>query len=66
MRILYLVTKSEIGGHSTYLWALFKYAKLRGHEVFVMADKVGWLEDKTEELGFEFFVNKILKKVGNH
>jgi len=61
MRIFYFVTKTEQGGAQTYLWNLAKYAKEKGDEVFLMADKEGWLSKKFEELGFQFIPNKYYK-----
>ena len=58
MRILYTITKSEAGGAQTHVYQLAKYFHDRGHEVAIMANPGGWLEDKAREIGVNFYPNK--------
>jgi len=46
MRILYFVTKSEMGGVSIYISQLCQNLKNKGNEVAIMAHSGGWLEEK--------------------
>ncbi len=57
MKILYVITKSEIGGAQTYVWSLLRRAKENNDEVAVMAYPGGWLEEKVKELGLRFIPN---------
>lgn len=61
MRILYIVTKSIVGGTSTYLYQLSKELKTKKHEVAIMAHPGSWLEYKAKELGVKFYPNKYFK-----
>ncbi len=66
MRILYAITKTEIGGAQTHLYHLLKHAVLKGFEVGLIADKrEGWLFEKASELGVVFFENKHFKNSFN-
>lgn len=56
-RILYLITKSELGGAQTHVFQLCREMSERGHVVAVMAEPGGWLQDRVEELGAVFFPN---------
>lgn len=58
MKILYLITKSEAGGAQTHVSQLCEYFKNQGHEVAVLSQPGGWLEEKVKNLGCGFFVNK--------
>lgn len=60
MRILYFVTKSEMGGVSIYISQLSQDLKNKGNEVAIMAHSGGWLEDWTKENGIEFYPNNFL------
>ena len=44
MKILYLVTKSEVGGAQTHIYQLSKYFIEKGNEVAIMSYPGGWLE----------------------
>ena len=57
MKILYTITKSEIGGAQVHLAQLAKYMKDSGHTVFVMANPGGWLEKETTKIGVRFYGN---------
>lgn len=54
-----------MGGAQTYLWHLLQHAKEGGHTVSVMADKPGWLSEKTIQLGFSFIPNPYFKNSFN-
>jgi len=60
MRILYFVTKSEMGGVSIYISQLCQDLKNKGNEVAIMAHSGGWLETKAKELGVKFYPNDFL------
>lgn len=57
MRILYLITKSGIGGAQTHLYQLSEYMLGRKHQVAVMSDPGGWLEGKVKDMGGTFYPN---------
>lgn len=61
MKILYTITKSEIGGAQIYLGHLLEFARQRGNNVTIMSYPGGWLEKKVKELGFEFVPNIYFK-----
>lgn len=44
MKILYVITKSEIGGAQTHLSQLVQYFHSKGDELYVMSHPGGWLE----------------------
>ena len=48
MRILYIITKSEIGGAQTHIYQLSSYMKSLGNEVAVMSQPGGALEELTK------------------
>lgn len=47
MKILYIITKSEIGGAQTHLMEIVRYMHHVGHDILVVTSNDGWL---TEEL----------------
>ena len=57
MRILYIVTKSEIGGAQVHVSELIKYFRSMGHPVGVISSPGGWLENETKTTGVTFFPN---------
>ncbi len=57
MRILYLITKSGIGGAQTHLYQLSEYMLGRKHQVALMSDPGGWLEGKVKDMGGIFYPN---------
>jgi glycosyltransferase involved in cell wall biosynthesis len=65
MKILYAITKSEMGGAQTYVWHVLQYAKKNGDTAVVLAGGNGWLADKTRELGFEYIENPYFKNSFN-
>ena len=65
MKILYIITKSEIGGAQTYVASLSRYMKDQGHTVGVMASRGGWLEHESLECGVSFFHNKFFANTYN-
>lgn len=56
MKILYLITKSEVGGAQTNVYQLCNYFR-NNHDVTVVARPGGWLEEKCNELGVRFVPN---------
>jgi len=57
MKILYLVTKGEMGGAQTHVLQLCQYFKSQGHEVAVMSNNDAWLKDKVLPLGVKYYQN---------
>ncbi len=57
MRILYSITKSEIGGAQVHVAELAKHMKAEGHAVAIMAFPGGWLENEATKLGVRFYPN---------
>ena len=46
MKILYVITKSEVGGAQTHLGQLVDHFSKRGDELYVMSYPGGWLENR--------------------
>lgn len=66
MRILYAITKTEIGGAQTHVYELLKHAIMQGYEVGIISNKrEGWLFEKAQELGAVFFENHYFKNSFN-
>jgi glycosyltransferase involved in cell wall biosynthesis len=66
MRILYAITKTELGGAQTHLYELMKHAVMKGWEVALISDKrEGWLFEKARDLGVLFFENRHFKNSFN-
>jgi len=57
MKILYIITKSEIGGAQTHIWQLSKYFVEKGYKIGVMSYPGGWLEKEVKKLGVKFYPN---------
>lgn len=57
MKILYTITKSEIGGAQVHVMQLAKHMKDTGHAVAVMSAPGGWLENEATKLGIRFYAN---------
>lgn len=58
MRIIYTITKSEIGGAQVHVADLAKHMKAEGHAVAIMAFPGGWLENEATKLGVRFYPNQ--------
>lgn len=58
MKIIYLITKSEIGGAQTHVLSLLKYMKEKGNDVALMSYPNGWLEAEAKNIGVKFYSNK--------
>lgn len=65
MKILYLITKSEIGGAQTYVFQLAQFMKVQGNEVAVMAFPGGRLEEEIKKIGARFYSNEYFKNSFN-
>ncbi len=53
MKILYLITKSELGGAQSHLYELCNYFN-KENEVVVMSCPGGWLEEECNKMGVKF------------
>lgn len=58
MKILYVITKSEVGGAQTHVADLCRYFVKQGNKVAVMSYPGGWLETEVIRCGAQFFPNK--------
>ncbi len=58
MKILYVITKSEIGGAQTHVRDLAAHMKTMGNAVAIMAAPDGWLENEATKLGIRFYPNQ--------
>lgn len=54
MRILYVITKSEIGGAQTHLMEVVRYMHYAGHDVLVVTGTVGWLTNELAAIGVDY------------
>ena len=57
MKILYVITKSEIGGAQVHVAQLAKHMKDFGHAVAIMSAPGGWLEHEATKQGVRFYPN---------
>jgi glycosyltransferase involved in cell wall biosynthesis len=57
MKILYIITKSEVGGAQMHVRQLVEHMISRGHAVSVMSAPGGWLVDECAKLGVSFYTN---------
>jgi glycosyltransferase involved in cell wall biosynthesis len=58
MKILFTITKSEIGGAQIHVMQLARHMKDSGHAVAVCAYPGGWLENEVTKIGARFYPNK--------
>lgn len=58
MKILYSITKSEIGGAQMHVLYVMRHMKSLGHEVALVALPGGWLEHEAKKLGVIFYPNR--------
>lgn len=65
MRVVYFITKSELGGAQMVVYELLRAHTERGDDVVVMANGNGWLAEKTRTLGFEYVENSYMRKTYN-
>ena len=56
MRILYIITKSEIGGAQVHLLEVVKYMHRRGYEISVVIGTKGWLTEELTETNVDYIV----------
>ncbi len=54
MRILYVITKSEIGGAQTHLMEVVRYMHRAGHDVSVVTGTAGWLTNELAAIGVDY------------
>lgn len=57
MKILYTITKSEMGGAQVHVAQLVESMKNSNHQVAVMAAPGGWLEYELTKIGVRFYSN---------
>lgn len=57
MKILYSITKSEIGGAQVHVMQLAKHMKDAGNAVAIVSYPGGWLENEATKLGVRFYPN---------
>jgi len=65
MKILYLITKSELGGAQTHIYQLSKYFIKKGDQVAIMSYPDGWLEQEARKIGVECYSNKYFSNIPN-
>ncbi|MCA9353490.1 glycosyltransferase family 4 protein [Candidatus Nomurabacteria bacterium] len=53
MKVLYLITKSELGGAQSVVFELLSAHKEKGDNVLLVSGQDGWLCDRAREFGFE-------------
>lgn len=58
MKILYLITKSEIGGAQVHVRDLMQSMVKDGHDVALMSYPGGWLTKEAENIGIKFYANQ--------
>ena len=56
MKILYVITKSEIGGAQTHLMEVVRYMHRAGHDVSVVTGTAGWLTNELAAIGVDYEV----------
>jgi hypothetical protein len=57
MKILYLITKAEMGGAQTHVLDLAKNYKIAGHDIAIMSSCDGWLAQKSQVLKIIYYLN---------
>lgn len=65
MKILYTITKSTIGGAQTHISQLTSSLVDENHEVAVVSQPGGWLEEDIKQKGGKFYPNNCLKNSYN-
>lgn len=65
MHILFLITKSEVGGAQTHVAQLAQFLIAQRHGVAIMSAPGGWLEKEAKKLGARFFPNPFLVNSAN-
>ncbi len=65
MKIIYLITKTEVGGAQVHLGYLLEEGKKLGFDMTVISSGDGWLKSKTENLGIKFIENKFFANSWN-
>lgn len=65
MKVVYIITKSEIGGAQSHLLELLKEGSRRGFDVSLISSPGGWLENHCVDLNIKFISNKFFKNSYN-
>jgi glycosyltransferase involved in cell wall biosynthesis len=65
MRILYIITKSEVGGAQRHVLQLIRGMRERGHVIGLMCHPGGWLVQEAEKLGVTVYPNAHFKNSYN-
>lgn len=63
MRVFLFITKSEQGGAQTHVAQLTHWLVEHGHEVTVMSQPDGWLQEETRRLGGTFIPNDSIANI---
>ena len=58
MKILYLITKSGVGGAQTHILQLSEALLKKGNSVAITSFPGGWLERESKKIGVKFYDNK--------
>lgn len=65
MKILYIITKAEMGGAQTHVLDLAKNYKIAGHDIAIMSSSDGWLAQKANVLKIKYYPNKFFENTFN-
>jgi len=65
MKLFYFITKSSAGGAQTHVMQLARCFAAQGHEVTIMSQPGGWLEDEARKLGVRYLQNPHLANTMN-
>lgn len=52
--VLFIITKSEIGGAQTHLMEVVRYMHYAGHDVLVVTGTAGWLTNELAAIGVDY------------
>lgn len=54
LKVLFIITKSEIGGAQTHLMEVVRYMHHAGHDVLVVTGTTGWLTNELATIGVDY------------
>lgn len=54
LNVLFIITKSEIGGAQTHLMEVVRYMHNAGHDVLVVTGTTGWLTNELAAIGVDY------------
>ncbi len=58
MKILYIITKSELGGAQTHVADLCRHFSVSENQIAVLTDRTGWLTEEMDKLGVKVYLNE--------